>query len=412
MKKIGFHYFPDTEHYRAADCERWLPKLHQLGATWTVLQAPRERAIPEPFLKDLKAGGIEPVLHFSLDCHCPPAVDEMVVLFEAYAKWDLKYVILFDRPNLRSSWSAADWARSNLVERFLDLFLPLAEAALMIGLTPIFPPLQPGGDYWDTVFLRSALEGLKRRASEPLLSRLLLGAYAGFQGKPLDWGSGGPERWPEAQPYSTPDGSEDQRGFRIADWYLTLSDTILETRLPLLMLGISGPAADGADLLEAQQQAAGLLIGEEYEQLEPLPEQVLGGAFFLLSAPEGSIEAEHSWYESDGTARPGTEMYLSGQSSVSSKGGADFLFTHYLLLPTFDWGVADWHLEVTRAFIKKHQPTIGFSLAEARRAAQVTVLGGEENFSTADLNQLRNRGCLVRRVDGDGTKIASQLAAM
>ena len=66
-------------------------------------------------------------------------------------------MVLFDRPNLRANWPAAAWAQSNLVERFLDVFQPLALAAVQAGLIPVFPPLEPGGDYWDTAFLRSCL---------------------------------------------------------------------------------------------------------------------------------------------------------------------------------------------------------------------------------------------------------------
>lgn len=412
MKKIGFHYFPDTDHYTAADLARWLPKLKQLKASWVVLQAPEGRAIPEAFLQGLKAGGVEPVLHFPFDCTAAPDVEGELLLFEAYARWGVKYVILFDRPNLRQNWTGADWAQSDLVERFLDAYLPLAEAALMVGLTPVFPPLEPGGDYWDTMFLRTALEGIRRRASEPLLKRMLLSACAGFNAKPLSWGAGGPERWPEAQPYQTDRDTPDQRGFRIADWYLTLSETILERKIPLLMLGICGPAEEGVSWEDALLEAADLLAGQENEDREPLADKVIGGAFWLLAAKEGTSQEVHSWYQEDGTPKPAAERILAGQPETAPKFTDEFRISHYLLLPTFDWGVADWHLEVTRAFIKKHRPTVGFSVEEARRSEEVTVLGGEDSFSPAVINELRGCGCLVRRIEGDGTNVASQLAAI
>jgi hypothetical protein len=55
---------------------------------------------------------------------------------------------------------------------------------------------------------------------------------------------------------------------------------------------------------------------------------------------------------------------------------------------------------------------MGFSLEEAYQAQEVTVLGGKEHFSESDITQLRNQGCVVRRIEGDGTKIASLLAAI
>jgi len=412
MEKVGFHYRRDSDHYSEKDLNLWLPRLKKLGASWVVLPAPTCRAIPEHFITTLKQEKIEPVLHFQLKTEEYKNVDDMILLFETYQKWGVKYAILFDRPNMQEGWGSESWVQSDLTERFLDRFLPLAEAAVMVGLVPVFPPLEPGGDYWDTIFLRGSLDGIKRRASAPLLDRLILSAYAPLNGKNLSWGGGGPESWPEAQPYTTPENSEDQRGFRIAEWYLTLSETILEKKLPLLVLGMRGPAPDGEDLNQILLNGAKLLARQELEGLEPLPEQVIGGAFWVLTAEESSCADKFSWYEADGTPKPIANHFLSGETATVGKSHGKFRISHYLLLPTFEWGIADWHLEVTRGFIKRHQPTIGFSLDEAVQADQVTVLGGEEHFSEDELSQLRNQGCLVRRIEGDGTKIASLLAAI
>jgi hypothetical protein len=173
-----------------------------------------------------------------------------------------------------------------------------------------------------------------------------------------------------------------------------------------------GPAPDGEDLNQNLLDGAKLLARQEVEGLEPLPEQVIGGAFWVLTAEESCCAGEFSWYEADGTPKPIVNQFLSGEITMVGKSPGEFHISHYLLLPTFEWGIADWHLEVTRGFIKKHKPTIGFSLDEAVQADQVTVLGGEEHFSEDELSHLRNQGCLVRRIEGDGTKIASMLAAI
>lgn len=412
MRKVGFHYRLDSDHYSEKDLNLWLPRLKSLGASWVVLPAPTCRAIPEHFITTLKRENIIPVLHFQLNSEKLPAVEEMMLLFETYHKWGVKYAILFDRPNMQENWGSESWAQSDLTERFLDGFLPLAEAAVMVGLVPVFPPLEPGGDYWDTIFLRGSLDGIKRRASVPLLERLILSAYAPLNENPLSWGGGGPESWPEAQPYFTAENSEDQCGFRIAEWYLTLSEAILEKKLPLLLLGIRGPAAEGQDLNQLLLDGAKLISRQEVEGLDPLPEQVIGGAFLVLAAEESCCAGKHSWYQEDGTPKPIVNHFLNAEAKTVEKTPEGFRFSHYLLLPTFEWGIADWHLNVTRGFIKRHQPTIGFSLDEAVQADQVTVLGGEEHFSEDDLSLLRNQGCMVRRIDGDGTKIASLLAAI
>lgn len=413
MDKVGFHYRVDTNHYSEADLGLWLPRLKELGASWVVLNAPINRAIPEGFIATLKMEGVEPVLHFQIKPSQNPGIEEMILLFENYQRWGVKYIILYDRPNQQESWSTEAWAQSDLPERFLDGYLSLAEAAVAVGLIPVFPPLEPGGDYWDITFLRGALDGIKRRASQPLQNRLILSAYAGLNGRPLTWGRGGPQSWPEAQPYHTPETSQDQLGFRIADWYGTISETVLERRLPLLMLGIQGPGPAGTDLMEILVNGARLIARQAVSGQEPLPEEVIGGAFWLLVGDDNSPDTIGSWYTPEGSPRPIVEAFTSQEETLPApKGTGEFRFSHYLLLPSFEWGVAEWHLNVTRPFIKRHRPTVGFSLEEALQAEQVTVVGGEEHFSERQLAHLRNQGCLVRRIDGDGTKIASQLAAI
>ena len=64
--RIGFHYYPDYNHYRDKDLHKWLPELDALGATWLTLLAPGGRAIPENFIRGLISQGIEPILHFKL----------------------------------------------------------------------------------------------------------------------------------------------------------------------------------------------------------------------------------------------------------------------------------------------------------------------------------------------------------
>ena len=83
---------------------------------------------------------------------------------------------------------------------------------------------------------------------------------------------------------------------------------------------------------------------------------------------------------------------------------------HYLLLPAYEWGISEWHLDVIKPFVNRYLPTIGFSLSEAALAAKVTVVGGLQSFPEDSLQFLRTSGCVVDRISGDGTTIASQLA--
>jgi hypothetical protein len=81
--------------------------------------------------------------------------------------------------------------------------------------------------------------------------------------------------------------------------------------------------------------------------------------------------------------------------------------SHYVLLPLYAWGAADWELDVIQPLLQETHPTVGFSLTEARLAARVTVVGGAGAISAEALDMLRASGCKVERVMDDGTLIAS-----
>ena len=456
--RLGFHYFPDTLHYRESDLNTWLPELRSMGASWVTLVTPNDRAIPEIFLRGLTSAGIEPILHFHLPLDQSIQINDMRLLFHTYARWGMHYVTLFDRPNLRTSWPATAWAQSNLVERFLDVYLPLAKAATQAGLIPVFPPLEPGGDYWDTAFLRGALQGIQRRGHHQLLQKFVIGAYAYPGNRPLDWGAGGPERWPGARPYHTPQGSQDQRGFRIFDWYLTQIRAVVDGPCAILLLGAgcrpgdqfdpSFPPVDRAAHAKTNLSIATLMVGKDRlagkgivdsENEERVPAEVLACNFWLLASTKDHPSAGDAWIQPDGNTlpvagamrqwfsklenptektqpRPTRETiphnptYPVAPSLQSRKNGHSI--QHYLLLPTYEWGIADWHLDVIRPFVKKYRPTIGFSIKEAKQAARVTLIGGSQSFPDTVLDELRSANCTVEQISGDGTSIASQLATL
>ncbi len=312
--RIGLHYFPDTLHYRVRDLEIWLPALSRMGMGWLTLLAPLERAIPEYFLKGLFSSGLQPVLHFLIPTQTSTSGEGLRLLFSNYARWGVQYVALYDRPNNRSNWTPSAWAQMDLVERFLDQFVPLAETALDEGLAPIFPPLEPGGDYWDLSFLQSALRGLQRRGQNRLLDGLALGAYAWAENRSLEWGAGGPERWSQVAPYSTPAESEDQRGFRIFDWYLSISQRELGKRLPLFLLRAGSTPGDHLDstngepdyLAHAAQNLniARLMSNEPVDGCSPVPPEVMAANFWLLAAHAKSPFTGQGWFKSEEAKLP------------------------------------------------------------------------------------------------------------
>ncbi len=458
--RIGFHYFPDTVHYSERDLHVFLPELRGLEVSWLTLIAPSQRAIPEYFLNGLLNSEIEPVLQIQLPLELTGNHNNLQLLLRNYARWGVRYISLFDRPNIRKSWSVSAWSQVDLVERFLDIYLPLAEISFQEGLIPVFPALEPGGDYWDTAFLRSALRGMQRRGHHQLLESIVFGAYAFSNGHPLDWGAGGPERWPEARPYLNHPKIQDQRGFRIFDWYLTIIQAELGQPRPLILLqagsshnkNLSAKNINAASNLHTQENLAifqSFQLNSTRERgpsafnshnnsrkgnfvIQQIDPMVLACNFWVLSANENSPFVRDAWFKPDGNRLPiitALHEWVANKKATSKKlneyvdhypisgnlideePGEEKMngerpIDHYLLLPYYEWGIPKWALEKMEQIIKDNHPTVGFSLAEASLATHVTVIGGLKTFPQDSLAPLHAAGCVIEQISEDGTVLA------
>lgn len=419
-KRLGIHYFADEDHYSTADQDRWMPVLEALGINWITLQAPADRAIPYEFITALIERDIQPVLQFNLPLTETPKVNELAPLFRAYSNWGVRYVVLYDRPNLRDQWPGVAWTQRGLVDRFLELYMPLAKAVMEAGMTPVFPALEPGGDYWDTAFLRGALQALQERSEKDLLETMALGAYAWMEDKSMTWGAGGPEAWPATMPYYTPKESEDQRGFRIFDWYNAISRAVLGKELPIVMVavGVQRVADKPRDAMmgtRAINIAKTLERDADPNKNNAVPANVLACNLWLLSAgPE--IAYEHSaWFKLNGKPTKIGEEWLAwkypdlADKSISKEAAVELpistpkaqktslpaatsnAISHYLLLPPS----AEWPMAAIRSFIQDHGATVGTSEQEAANAGRVTLAGELEAFSDDLIRNLISAGCTI-----------------
>jgi len=444
MTSIGFHYFPDENHYRQVDLQAWLPELQALGARWLTLVGSLTRAVPEPFIRGLVAAGIEPIIHIPAAPFRAVDLSALRPLLESYERWGVKHVVVFDEPNTRARWPASEWGKTALVERFLDLLVPVLLAQAEAGLQPTFPPLKAGGEYWDTAFLEAALAGMARRGLNDLLKHLSFAVNLWTFNRPVDWGAGGLKQWPEARPYRTPPGSQDQRGFCLFDWHNEIISARLGEARPLLCLAggprlgdLTDPASRSAALDETRHASCTKEIAQLIAD-QRLPGNLLNVNFWLIGAADGSPFAREAWYRSDGTTLAAVETLKQFQQEMrksasqgpaplktgrvlskipfrgetrpvwaegrrSPSGGGKPL-QHYLLLPTFEWGISEWHWNAALNFVKTHRPACGFSADEARQARLVTILGNEQGVSREVEAALREAGCEVRRiqVSGDG----------
>ncbi len=425
--KIGWHYFPDTSHYRDSDFTRWLPELQSLGASWLTLFAPEDYAIPEPFITGLIKANIIPIIHFHPQISKSPRTDHLKALLDAYSSWGVRYAMFYDRPNQITSWSASGWAQDKLVERFVDHFLPYADATLSSGLTPILPPLEPGGNYWDLSFFSDLLSSLIRRMNSKFIDHIVLGIYARAGNRPLNWGAGGPERWPSPQPYHTPINSQDHMGFRIFDWYSAISRAILNRPLPIFLFGAAcfpGEQNDKRYPPVTEQEHAirhitiAKALADEETELDPIPSEILGCNFYPLVASPGYPDAHDSWYQTTGEPLPvvaAMKTYSSSRNTrpLNKSQNANFLnnhpLAHYLLLTEETWNKQSGNSIILQSFLQKHKPTIGFSIDEAAIARRVTIFGGQATFPDTIVAKLVSSGCQVERIGEDGTLIATYI---
>ncbi|MEN6300759.1 MAG: hypothetical protein ABFD51_12770 [Anaerolineaceae bacterium] len=424
--RIGIHYFTDDHHYREQDAEQWIPQLHDLGLSWLVLTTTTERAIPEYFINALVEANIKPILHFKNISLSPTLTNELSPLLEPYAKWGVQHIILFDRPNCRNFWQPQAWMQSDLVERFLDGFIPLAELALKSGITPVFPPLEPAGDYWDTAFLREALQGILRRETSLLCENLTLSAYVVPGANPLAWGIGGPQNWPGAKPYYTPPDQQDQCGFYIFSWYQSLGQAIFDKTLPMILLESNtgscnpmfGNAAEIRNEHDSQCLAIARLLTETYESSEsslpeanpiwePIPEEVLCFNYYLLSAASESDESAQAWFQPDGNTLPMVDMFKQWRKKIPAKSTMKSIpqsrpvgtaISHYVLIPDCHEELLAYYMDTLRGYFLKHKPALGFSVDEALLADKITVIGDIQQYPAGTLEKLLSSGCQVEHL--------------
>lgn len=436
INQFGVHYFQDTMHYRNEDLKFWLPILKNLNTGWMVLKSDKGRAIPEDFIKSLMENGITPIIEFNLPIRSKIGTRDLKLLIQMYAKWGVKYVVFYDRPNQKESWAENYWTQIDLIDRFLDLYIPLAKFAINEGLLPVFPPLQPGGNYWDTAFLRNCLKSLIRREQTLILENLVLSAYGFTFSHDLNWGIGGPESWPLTKPYITPNGSQDQKGFRIYDWYQTIANALLQREVPIILFGAGIHSDQNSQKLSPSQvkknwfnqKLISLLLHNQQSislendiSIEPVPPTVLACNFWVLASEHEQKETDSAWFLDRNIQNPYVsemiESFRQEQKAIPTKNSKQgksrrsdpkqCLLNHYVLLPNYEHEISEWDFQQITPLLIKSKATIGYSVDEAILAHKVSLLDGENKYSDATLHNLKKFGCVIEYIGNNGTTIAT-----
>jgi hypothetical protein len=403
--RIGFYYYPDDQHYTQSDLNLWLPVLQSMDARWLTIQGSPDRAIPEAFVQGLVEANIEPIIHIPSKVGSVP-IETIKPILNSYARWGVRYVVVYDRPNLKNSWASSEWGRTGLVERFVDHVLPILKAQEAAGLIPVLPPLEPGGDYWDTAFFEAAMASLVRRGEGDLLRKLTLGIYAWTYGKSIDWGKGGSAQWPEARPYHTPPECEDQIGFRSFDWYAEIGEKVLQRVLPMIVIAGGELPPDQAQGLGADLHAEKNLAIARALSSDEVPAEVKNFSFYHLASYPDHKDNNASWHITVDQPRSVVSMIqrlMTAEAKQAPLQEQKYL-EHYVLLPPRPSPQYTQNWDVIGPFVLAIQPVVGFSPREARLAERVTLFGDETVIPKQVEDDLRSTGCKVRRFTGTASR--------
>ena len=428
ISSIGFRYFQDTEHYRAADLKKWVPILKELGCQWLVLFSESSRSIPEPFLKGIHENGIQTIVEIQAHISDIKSEQNIELLLHQYGVWGVKAVQLSGNPNMKTYWGN-DWVRKNIIEEFYNGFLYFSELALSKGLSPMMPILVPGGDFWDTAFLHYLFERFIDDKHKDVVRKVILSAGGWSYDHPLTWGAGGHEIWTETRPYLTPKGSEDQIGFHTYEWYLEIAREVLGKNLPVFLFGLGEESsftqeANTEEVNSFDERVLEIcnyltdksspfpyrewIIAGEFSRLDTLSEEKTG--FYTNGKPNTSLISVFQEKMGERLLQTEKANGLNSEKNINRDIFVDKTIEQYLLLPVYEWGVSDWHLEIIKPYVRKHKTTVGFSPDEAKYAKSVVIVGDTGVISSDIEIMLKDYQCEVIRIAGDDKEIASQLS--
>lgn len=417
---LGIEYFKDNQHYHKKEAERWVAELRKLGFGWLSLHQNSTIAIPEQFISLLLENDISPIIHFDLNQENIEPFREYDLLLRAYQSWGIQYISFFSSPNTHCFWKASTWSSNDVVEYFADIFISLAEIAANYGIHPILPPLVVAKEYWDTAFLRLFLESLLRRRTFWLFDRIILSAYTEIHdpSRPLDWGAGGPERWPSHKPFQQSANTQDHRGLYIFEWYNAIAQAILGKQLPIMLfeppLSYSANIAPDA-LLERRLQVYRRFMsfqsknsGKEENLSEGLSENILCFVYNKLSATSSDEKSPLDWFSADGfpaeIAEQAEEINRSFLHQIHNSTSQPI--DHVLLLPMQDESALHQQLERLQPFLLQVQPLISFSIEEASQAKTVCIPEDCNSFYENEIKHLQDQGCRIQIISTSGTTFA------
>jgi hypothetical protein len=405
QSRHGFHIPADKVQPDAAYLEQFIAFAKTSNTQRALVEVLSLQSLPVSTISNLIQNGIH--VDVFLKTNLCEEFDLLAYqdLISNLAGLQVEHVILFDRPNRQEFWKPETWIKPDLLDIFLEKYILLAEKCLEKSIQPVFPPLQPAGDYWDTAFLRLSLQKLKEKGKTALLESLVLSTYAWTYGHSINWGAGGPECWPSSTPYYTPDDSQDQQGFRIYDWYQAHVKAVLNTTVPIMLLQAGRHSEYGAAAQEIAQENQpetvqaileklypNLVSGAEEEpSTELLPDEIIT-CNFLVDLDWDTLKNLFGGSAGSDAQSSEAEPAADERKNISADSPQ-----HYLLLPDDSWQSDPRKATVLEPFLNKYHPAMGTSLDEALDAKEVTLVITEHDTAEEKIAILQQNEAIVIR---------------
>ncbi len=437
-KKLGFHYYKDSGHFDDPSLDYWLPKLQAAGTSWLVIYAPETGEIPENFIIRLREARIEPIVVLNDSISEPSALPIFQQRMAYFHSIGIHMVQFFNRPNMKSSWAPEDWIKPDLVRRFVRRYADYANVCIREKVIPLFPLLEPGGDYWDLAFLRTAIKMIRKECSESMLSNMVFSASACLNRHPITWNEAGPSAYPASVPYA--DAQVDHRGFYLYSWYEEILKKEIGKSVPLLLMnaGMWDANAGIFDVVtkESKQQYLNILNLLQEVNLKgegKVPSYILSCCVYKLpsteslsqsAVPEKGISGNLFGTEPKLTPEPRTDLLQGLREKYRSLRNFNFFsiikrvgtnlatifkqlgkilfqgesLKEYFLLPEVNSLFTEEQLNVIRQYIKLHNCASGNDLNEALASKNVIMIDDQALYPAYMLRQLRDRGCTIQTV--------------
>lgn len=206
----GLHWIP-TLHSDKATVDRFVKAAVDMKAKWVVFLNDDAKIGDNDYLvTKLVENGIMPIMRIYTP-NGRPIQGDLEALVRHYKALGVQYYQIYNEPNLREE----NEGRPPSVQRYLDLWIPAAEAVARAGGLPGFGALAPGGDYDDLQFLAEFLDGLKARGRTQLLDRAWVALHNYSWNRPNEF-------------------SADSNGFLKFRWYEGIIRQKLGRSLPII----------------------------------------------------------------------------------------------------------------------------------------------------------------------------------